>query len=112
MSETGDIAEYYDNEGLGTDEELEEDMVDKDMSSADLRIFLVTYNNGNFHSSTTDQDIAWETARRIGGIIGELTNVYRPKYLEEVAPPELAAKVIEFLDSPESGVRRDRPKAA
>ena len=82
-------------------------MTDKDANGADLRIFVVTYSNGNFHSSTNDMDIAWETARHINGLIGELTNVHRPKYLEEVMPPELAKRTIEFLED-----RRDRPQAA
>jgi len=92
--------------------EEEEDMTDKDANGADLRIFIVTYNNGNFHSSTNDMDIAWETARRINGLIGELTNVHRPKYLEEVMPPEIVAQIVRAFENPESRVRRDRPQAA
>lgn len=78
----------------------------------ELRLFFVCYANGNFHSSTNNQDIAWSTARRIGGIFGELVNVQRPRYLEEVAPPELVTQIEDFLENPEKRVRRDRPKAA
>ena len=106
------MADYYDDPEYYPEEDMDERVWHKSEDDKNLRIFIVTYTNGNFHSSTTDQDIAWETARRIGGIIGELTNVYRPKYLEEVAPPELAKSINDFLDNPESGVRRDRPKAA
>lgn len=103
----GEMADYYNNEGLGTDEELE--VMHKSENDKDLRIYLVTYSNGNFHSSTNDPGIAWGTARRIGGWIAELDNVYRPKYLEEVAPPKLAAQIVDFLEDPSGGVRRGRP---
>lgn len=99
----GEMADYYTNEGLGTDEELEK------MSDPELRLFFVCYANGNFHSSTSDQDIAWSTARRINGIFGELVNVQRPQYLEEIAPPELVVQIDEFLENPRSEVRRGRP---
>lgn len=100
----GEMADYYDDQG----EELEEMPRDVDNEGNELRLFIVTYNNGNFHSSTNNIDIAWETARRIGGIIGELTNVHRPKYLEEVLPPELYASVADFLE----GRASEMPKAA
>jgi hypothetical protein len=80
------------------------------MIMSDLRLFFICYENGNFHSSTSNQDIAWSTARRINGVFGELVNVQRPQYLEEVAPPALTEKIVEFLDDPErQGTRRGRP---
>lgn len=103
----GEMADFYEDQE--EEVEMDEHVMHKSEKDKDLRIFIVTYNNGNFHSSTNDATIAWETARRIDGIIGELTNVYRPKFLEEVMPPELARKVTEFLDNPERGERRGRP---
>lgn len=80
----------------------------KEMSE-ELRLFFVCYENGNFHSSTSSQDIAWSTARRINGIFGELVNVQRPQYLEEVAPPSIVEQIVHSFDHPESRVRRERP---
>jgi hypothetical protein len=96
----GDMASYYTNDGLGTDEEIEAEMADK----VELRIFVICYDNGNFHSMNSNYDIARSTARRIGGIIGELTNVHRP----EVAPIEVAQKIIDALENPTARVTRSR----
>lgn len=86
-------------------------MRDTDENGLELRVFIITYNNGNFHSSTTDQSVAWERARRIGGIIAELTNVHRPKYLDEIMTPELTSQITEFMHDQNRGVRRSRPTA-
>lgn len=99
----GEMSSYYDDEGLGTDEELEAEM------SKDLRIFVICYENGNFHSMTSDQDIAYSTADRIDGIIGELTNVHRPLREKDIPEP-LRSEIINFLDNPKDGVRRERPE--
>lgn len=78
----------------------------------ELRLFFVCYRNGNFHSSTSDQNIAWATARRIDGVFGELVNVQSPKYIEELAPPETVDAVVRAFVKPELRTRRERPKAA
>lgn len=75
-----------------------------------LRLFFVCYANGNFHSATSNEDIAWSTARRINGLFGELVNVQRPQYLEVVAPPALAQEINSFFDNPKKrGARTGRP---
>ena len=75
------------------------------MILTDLRIFVVCYANGNFHSSTTDMDIAYSTADRIGGILGELTNVHRPLKEKDIPEP-LRSQLIYAIEHPESRVRR------
>lgn len=91
----GEMPDYY------QDQNEEEEM-------SDLRLFFVCYENGNFHSSTSSQDVAWNTARRINGIFGELVNVQRPQYLEEVASPEVVRQITEAFENPDSRVRRER----
>jgi hypothetical protein len=85
------------NKAVGTPPEL------------DPRIFVICYNDGNFHSMTADQDLAWKKARKIGGWIGELTNVHKPQYLEEVVPEEHRQSIIDFVSGRASEMRRGRP---
>lgn len=90
--------------------EESEDDFGKDIAMENLepRIFMIFYDNGNFHSSTNDQDIAWNRARIIGGWIGELHNVHRPQTLEEVVGPEMAQEIEDSLEAGEPRVRRGR----
>lgn len=79
------------------------------MSTLEPRIFVICYDNGNFHSMTADQDLAWQTARKIGGWIGELSNVHKARTAEEILPPEQFAQVLESIENADSRVRRGRP---
>lgn len=77
----------------------------------ELRIFVVCYQNGNLHSTTSDMEIAYATADRIDGIVGELTNVHKPLKESDIPEP-LRSDIIEFLENPETGVRRDLTRVA
>lgn len=70
------------------------------------RIFVVVSASGKFVQTTLDQDEAWDIARNLNGWMGELSNVYKPQYLEEVASPELAAEINEALTNPETRTQR------
>lgn len=75
----------------------------------DPMVYLVFYSNGNFHSSTTEMDIAWHRVRQIDGWIYHLP-VYKALNIEEVVPPEDLKGIKSFLENPETGVRRGRLK--
>lgn len=97
----GEMSDYYDDSI-----ELAEESI-KLHGGKDLRIFVITYPNGNLHSTTADMDIAYSIADRIDGIVGELTNVHKP--LKETDIPEpLRTVLIEAIENPASRVRRDR----
>lgn len=73
---------------------------------SDLRIFVVVNSEGEFVCTKVNYDEAWDTARLVNGALGELANVHRPQYLQEVMTPELAEAIEESLANPTSRVRR------
>lgn len=78
-------------------------------NSEEMRIFVICYPNGNFHSMTLNPAIAYSTADRIDGIIGELTNVHKP-IKEEDIPEPIRSAVIHSFEHPEGRVVRELPK--
>ena len=98
----GEMAEYYDDELVYGEEGAPED------DGTDLRVFVVLYENGNLHSTTTNQHIAYIRAERIDGIIGELTNVHKPLKEKDIPEP-IRSQIIYAIEHPESRVTRDRP---